>query len=494
KVRVSAMNERMSASLGSTEVGFGLDAPLIFEKPVKEGERIRVSFEAVEPGNNFAPSVKRQKTGDGPILPIEMETSMGSETLEGHPQIALLYHYNGKSLLWLWLVVLLGFPAVLKWRQAIWPWLLVLGFCAMLTSWLGWQQRYSHHYGHMDPDRYGAAGNYLAEWLTSEYDRDRMAENLRNYQHTHIALVPVTLTGLILAGLDMREAYIFLNAVLSFSALLLFHQLLNRQLRLSWAMSAIGTLLFACHFVFLRSFAKPTTDQAGLLLTLMMVCLLIDRMKRRTIWQTLGLAALVAPLVFVRPPGLAYAAFLIGMAPFCDWLREKKFNIVDHLLTLAKIAVIPLLLVWWIYSAFDLGHNFELAMQKKGNHTAQWTLEWFWYSSAATVQLLIVGWIFLRWRPETWRPILVLALWTILHTALLAAAEAPFIARLMAPILPCVIALACMGLDRFRDHALFGKIAIGALGALAAANLFIQIAIIDLAHQPPLPWANYFYS
>lgn len=495
QIKLHATNETTGETLGESIAGFGLDAPIEFTKPVAAGNRVRISFELVKSPAKLAPLVKRIKSGATPNLEIDLQTRIGDTLQEGFPQISLYYGSTWKPLLWYWLLVAVGLPVVIRWRAAIWPWLLLLGFCALLTSWLGWQQRYSSHYGHMDPDRYGAAGNFIAEWLQNPGDRPQMQEHLHNYQHTHVALVPVALATLILAVFpgEMHDAYVFFNAIASFATLLLIQQLLSRQLRLSWTISTLGTLLFATHLIFLRSFARPTTDQAGLLLVTMMLCLLVDRTQRRAAWQTLALAALVAPLIFVRPPGFAYAAFLIGMAPFCDWIREKRFQPLDHLLTVLKIAAVPLLAVAGIYAWFGLSHNFGLALEKRLDHINQWTLHWFRIALSVSVQILFIAWIFLRWRPETWRPILVFAIWILCHTLLLVVSQAPFLTRMMEPILPSLIALTCMGLDRFRDRPIAARIACAAILIVAAANLFIQIGNINFIGEPGPPWGEYFY-
>lgn len=495
KIRISATNETQSEPLGSREdISFGLEAGLDFDGPIKKGDRIELKFELLFTKHDIPPKVKKSKSGSNPILPdLGLTTNLGEAELEGFPQMILLYQPSWKPLLWLWILVGLSLPIVLWIRPAIWPFLVLLGICALLTSWLTWQQRASNHYGHLDPDRYGQAANFMSEWWKNPGDRPEMEKRLHDYQHAHVFLVPFLITVLIELGFEMHDAYIFLNALLSFGTLLLVQQLLNRQLKLSWWISTIGTLLFACHFIFLRTFARPTTDQAGLFLVTAMLCLLVARARQRSLWNTIGLAVLVGPLVFVRPPGFAYAAFLVGMAPFCDWIREKRFQLVDHLLTVAKFAVLPVLFVVWIYVEFGLAHNFGLAMEKRKNHLDQWNLEWFKIASLTAVQLLFLGWIFLRWKAETWRPILILGLWAILHTALLVVSQAPFIPRLMGPILPSLIALTCLGLDRFRETRIRAGIAAAGMLALAIANVLILLWIIDLPYHPEPPWDHYFY-
>ncbi|MFT5466979.1 MAG: hypothetical protein ACI8UO_002081 [Verrucomicrobiales bacterium] len=495
RIRLSAVNESSPLSLGSTdEIGYGLDATLEFIKPVKKGDRIQVKFELLDSPKDVAPSVKKMKASKTPILPeLDLTTNLCSEAVDGFPQMILLYQASWKPLLWLWIVVGLSLPLVLWIRPTIWPWLIFLGFCALLTSWLGWQQRISNHYGNFDPDRYGQAANFMADWWRNPSDRPQMEEQLHKYQHAHVALVPAALTVLMIAGMEMHDAYLLFNALISFATLLLIQQLLSRQLRLSWPISTIGTLLFACHFIFLRTFARPTTDQAGLFLVTAMLCLLVARSQRRSFWNTLGLALLVAPLILVRPPGFVYAAFLIGMAPFCDWIREKRFMLVDHILTVAKIAVIPGLFIAWLYVECDLAHNFGLAYEKRKDHIGQWTLEWFRIAMIAAVQILVIGWFFLRWKPGTWRPIVILGLWAVLHTLLLVASQAPFLPRLMGPILPSLIALTCFGLDRFRENRLKSSIAVGAMIALAIVNVLILIWTINLPYFPKPPLNHYFY-
>ncbi len=494
-IRLTAKNQTSGEKLGENLVGFGTRAEIEFDGPIAVGDRIEVKFEVTVP-KPWKPKLKRIKSGYEPLAGREIQVSVGGEVVSAaYPPMVLHYRSGWKWLLWLWVVVAAAIPGVLRKPGFIWPWFVILGICCFVTSWHGWTQRYGTHLGHMDPDRYGAASTFLVEWLKNPEKRDHYAANLRDYQHAHVALAPSILAGMQLAGFQMHDAYVLLNILVSFATVLLVHHLLRHQLRLSEAISLLGVLAFATHIIFLRAYARPTTDQLGLLLVTAMLCLLVERLERRTPRQTLALALLVAPLVFVRPPGFVYAAFLISMAPFCDVLRERRLDLRDHLLTFAKIAALPMLAVFIIYARFDLFHNFDLAREKSKQFHNQWAWEWFWRSALFAGQLFVVGWGLLGFRARAktvWRPALVLGTWMVLHTLLLVVAQAPFIARLFAPIVPSVVALACMGLDGIRDFRVRAGFGAVLLGLTAAANVGVQLWALNLPGEP-MPGAGWWF-
>ena len=491
-IRLTATNRRTGTRLAETLVGFGTEADIYFEGGIAQGDEIEILFEVTVP-KPWTPKLKRIKSDFKPMEDHQLSVKVNGQTTEGFPAMLLLYNSGWKGALWLWVAIPLLIPLVLKFPNALWPWLILIGFCCLLTSWHGWNQRYGNHYGHTDPDRYGVTGQFMADWVRDSHDRPEIAQELRSYQHTHVASVSVMIAALILIGFPMHEAYLFINILASFATLLLFHFILHRQLKISSALSIAGVLALACHFIFLRSFARPTTDQMGILCVTTMLTLLIQRMRYQNWRQTTAILLVAVLLAFVRPPGLAYAAFLIGMTLFADLLRERKLS-KEFLRTAALIATVPVLVIGGIYWGFDLFHNFALAREKNKDFASQATWDSFKIAMIVAVQLFFVGWFFLKPdRDQRW-PIFVLGIWFVLHTLLLIVVQAPFITRLMTPVLPSVIALACLGLNRFEDSRIITTITVGAITAISAANLWVIIWAMNLPAEPKSKLTPWFYA
>ncbi len=492
RIALRAFDRSSGELIGENEAGFGVDAHVDFLRPVPAGTEVEIQFHFLEgPEKRVVEAfVKKARSDWPPRIPIEVFA--GETALDGAPQLILLYE---KPWFWLrhaWWLLPLTLVLAARSPSADWVWLTSLGLVCLLVSWNGWQQRYSGHTGHLDPDRYGKYAGHIARWITEPEAREDVANFTRKYEHAHVALVPAVLSLLLLAGLPLPEAYVWLSALASFAALLIFHHLLRRQLALPPVLALLGVLAFASHLVILRAFARPATDPAGLLLVVAMLAILIDRFRRRTPWQTLATAILVTALVFVRPPGLVYAAFFAGMTVFLDLLRERRLDLRDAALSLAKGTGPAILVAALLYAAFGWSENFQLAMEKRMAFLDQWTPYWFGLMITVTVQGFVLGWFLIR--PRDWRPALVLGSWLLLHTLLLVVSQAPFLARLSAPVVPCVVALACLGLHRFWDR-LPGRIG-GALllGGFATVNYLIVCWAAGLPHSPPHPLDHWFYA
>ncbi len=318
RILARARNLSTGEWIGESEAGFGLEAWLPLTQIPQQGQRLRVELSILESPAGLPGMLKRSKYE--PSTPFAMEE--GSEHWDDRPLMLLHFRKPSRDVVtWLWLVPMAGFLAALRWPALTGPVLIVTGMLAVSTSLLGWQQRYANHMMHQDPDRYGLYAETLARYVTEPAAREEATQWFANYEHAYVALVPAVLSLFIMAGFSMNLAYAVLSALCTFGALLLLYHLVRRQLGLSLALALGSSLLLACHFTTLRSFARPTTDQAGLILIVWLLSLLVDRCQREHRGQYLSLSVLVFCLGMVRPPGPAYAGMAVGLFVLCDAIR-----------------------------------------------------------------------------------------------------------------------------------------------------------------------------
>jgi len=346
----------------------------------------------------------------------------------------------------------------------------------------------------MDPDRYGEGGFYMHRWLTNPVERQAAQGYLHDTQQTFAGLVSAAICVGMLAGFSMANAYLYVSMLATLGTVLLFHHLLQRKFSLSRPLALVGTLALASHLTVLRFSGRPCTDTPGLFLVVAMLWMLADRLQRRTPGQTAAIAGLACLLAFVRPPGLAFAAFLIAMTPVCDCLRTRKFAWKEFLVTGLRTGLPVLGVVVLIYVSFDLQHNLQAFLLKNKAGALQHTPGWLFTGLLMNFQLFVLGWMFISLKDRRWLPALIPAAWIAWYYLILFITKAAMPVRVIEPLAPAVIALCCLGLQRFRDRPLWNGLALGGLTALAAANVIILVSVHQLAYMPEAPWDRFLYD
>lgn len=496
QIRLTARNESQDGRvIGQSDLGYGLDAAVHFNPgDIRPGDRLQFDFQVVRYSKKVdVPAlIKRQKEGDRSSFAIDV--TIDGKPVAEKPQMVIQYRSGLEWLQWLWIPAFLGTLAVIRWPFLLWPWFMLVVACMVLTSWHGWQQRYACHAGHLDPDRYGEAGYYMHQWLTNPVKRASAQSYLHDTQHTFAGLVSAAVCVAMLAGFSMGDGYLYVSMLASLGSVLIFHHLLQRKFALSRALALVGTLAFASHFVVLRFSGRPCTDTAGLFLVVAMLWMLADRLQRRNAAQTAWIIVLACLLSFVRPPGLAFAAFLIGMTPVCDWLRTRKLDWKEFFKTGFQVGWPVLGFVALMYLSFDFNHNFQAFLLKNKAGAGQHTFHWLVTGLLVNFQLFVLGWIFVSFKNNRWIPALIPAAWIVWYYLILFLSKAAMPVRVIEPAVPAVIALCCLGLQRFRDRPLWNGIAMGGMGALAAVNLIALVSVQQLAYMPEAPWDRYLYD
>lgn len=348
----------------------------------------------------------------------------------------------------LWLFTLAAFIHVWFTNRRAFGFLVLLGLSCSVTSILAWQQCYAHDYQHIDPDGYGRYGEWLAQYLSGEGDREQLRANFHAYSHSHVALSPVLIAVGVLLGMPSTVAYLVVANLSSFGSLLLLWRLATRKLGMEMRAAMILVSLYATHIFVMESFGRASTDALGQLLVVAMLYMLADRLTRVTRRQTILISVFILDQVLVRPPGIVIGPFMLGMTLLCDVWREGKLDLKKRVITGLKIGIGPLLVVIICYLSFNWMHNQGLALEKSKLFRPLSTPLFFWYCMPGLVQLFPLFWIGLArkdWRQHL--PMLtIFGVWGLFYTVLLIAVQAPFLLRLFLPVVPSVILLGAPGI------------------------------------------------
>ncbi len=427
---------------------------------------------------------------------IEMHRSAtGQVELDFVPIFLAQFDWPTQHLVWLWIAVLGVFAAALRrresWISQIFWGLLVAA--AAITSLLFWQQSYSVLSASIDPDGYQKYGTALRDYILQPGERERLAGWMHeSYAHTYVALVPVVLALLGLLGLPMQLAYIFVVALSSLGTLALVLRIGRDAFGLNFRILLGAGLLFATHLAVLKSFARPSTDMPGVFAVTAMLAMLLWRLRevdRRQLWLAplLGIA-----LALVRPPGPAYVVFFGFAWVVIDWLREKRLRLPVRLGTGFIVAGIPGIVFLALYALCGWESNLALAMKKKEEFESISTLTEFLICLPALLQFLPLAWFAIRAKDGfERRAIVLLAAWAVFFGLLLTATKAPFMVRLLLPVLPALALLTMLGMRRLDERA--PRLLYPAIGAIAAVNVAIAVYLIFLPVTPPMPWGRFIY-
>lgn len=389
------------------------------------------------------------KAKKAPALYTTRAASLGRD-LSPAPLLIFEFPWPTRHLLWLWaLLPLAGWWA---WKQESYAavYLLTLALCCLATSVLYWQTDYSLSYGHYDADAYGHAARKMVQYFTAPEKRPKIAEFFRNYPHSPTMLGPALMTPAIAAGLSFTTAYLVFSSACGIAALLLFADLLMRHLQVGSRVMLAGTTLFATHWLHLRSFSRPITDQFGLLLVVALLWLLLDRMRKRTLWQTVAFSALFFALPLARPQGISYLPFLGLGVLTCDTLREGRVRWKELMATAVSLGAIPAILLACLYVGFDWFHNFRLMVEKAATFTAV-TPKWMVFPCLLTAfQCFPLIWI--CGGRELWKNsgVRLLGIWILFYLAVMFAVDAPMMPRHFLPLLPAIIGLSTTALHQPR--------------------------------------------
>lgn len=408
------------------------------------------------------------------------------------PSLRLRFPWPSRLALLGWIPL----PALLVWayrdRRRHLAFLVALCLVAAATSILLWQRDYSWFYTHADADGYTRSADFIAGYLAEPETRPAAREWFREYPHSTTMLAPVLFALPIAAGVPAELAYIEFSALCGFLAVLLFLQLLRRQLGISQGVALLASVAFASHLLMLRSFARPISDVFGLLLVLATLCLLQGRLAVARRSQTLGLALLAFAHPLARPQGWGYWLFIALALLACDRGREGgRFDLRRALRTQSAVFAIPLLLLAGLYLHFDWLHNLELMFEKAKIYRPAHSLGYLGPSLVGVCQLLPLLWI-RAWSEIRSRGLLLWLGWFGFVVLLLTAARAPFWMRHFLPALPAAGVLAAVGMERSSGA---GRRAAYALVAASVAfNVLVTVHQVLLDGDLPSGWARYVSS
>jgi hypothetical protein len=399
------------------------------------------------------------------------------------PLVLVEYAWPSRVLLGCW--ILPGVFGLLAWRDPKWSiWLLVtLALAASVTSTLLWQRDYSRRMAQLDADAYAQSATQLARYLGDAAARPEIAAWLRDYPHSSTLLAPALLAIPVALGVPVQLAYMQLSALAGLLSLLILFRLLDFELGFGERLAAVGTTLFACHLLMLRSFARPTTDILGLMLVLAMLGLLVRRLTSDHRRDEIALSVLLFLHPLARPQGFGYWLFAALAVLACDLLRIHGRRAWAPLVrSQLRIFAPPLLALALLYSVFGWAHNIELMLEKAERFRINSTLPIFMQSLVGVVQVIPLLW--LRAGTALRRPdLLIWIAWLLFNLGLLVAVRAPYWMRHYLPILPVVFVLMVAGLARLRGRERLA--AGGILGATIVFNLAITThQIFDLRALP----------
>jgi hypothetical protein len=353
--------------------------------------------------------------------------------------------------------------------------LVTLGLLGVVTSVLLWQRDYSIHFGHWDADEFGTYATTMARYLTTPASRAAGREWIARYIHAHNPLGPALIAIPVALGMPTHLAYLGMSAACSFLALLLVHAMLRRVLGVSRAVGLAIIVLYGCQLIFLRSFARPVTDALGHLLSVATLVLLLERVAAPSAGQVLGLGMMNVLHPLARPQGIAYLPFVAIAVMAIDAIRDRRNRFRAAARALLAIGAAPLGTLLALFVLFGWFANVRTLLLAAERFRPWFTLRDFAWSFAGVVQLLPLVWLAAgaRW----WdRRALLLASWAVYCTAVLIAVRAPFWMRHFLPILPALMGLGALALERLEGR--LRAMAFTLVAVLCAVNVALVIQLI----------------
>jgi hypothetical protein len=491
RVSLRIFNETRDIELRSTKWARDDRLEKVWTPNNAVGDRIRLEL-------TWLPLTKTPNLQQAEVFPAdsEMKIRVGGEETDFRPVFLVQYAWPTRALQWLWPLGLITF-GIAFWkprRSTVIVFLVMTGLLCTITSLMFWQQRLGLASAHTDPDRYGRYGQFLHDYVFEADKRDEILANpeFLDYQHAYAAGVPAILAGLY-GVFSPQVAYAGLVAVCGFGVLLLLGHIGRNVFDLSDRQLLAGFGILASHIVFLKAFARPSTDLPGLLTVVAMIALLIWRMREaqpRQLWIS---ALLGIALVFVRPSG-PFCLLFFGIAfVVVDCVREKRLEPLKRIATGFAVAGPATALFAALFFFFGWSHNLEEAFVKKSEFYFGTTLTDFLVCLPALLNILPVLWIFARFRgPLERKSAWIIVAWIGFYIVMIIATRAPFLTRLFLPLVPFFVIFALVGIREIRCGWRRG-LAYALIGATAAANIAITIWLTTLPNLPPAPFARFIY-
>ncbi len=422
---------------------------------------------------------------------IPFRVVSGNQELDLRPVFILRYVWPTRHLFWLWLTV----PVAVGWfwRKGTHEWvvMLLLGLCCLTSSVLAWQQTYDHMSYHIDPDGFGEYGERLADYLVKPETREETHQFFYGYRYTYLPLVPLLLSIPRLLGVSLMVSYPLITGWCGFGILLLLRRLIRRGLGLPERVAVLSVLLMGTHDVFLRSFAKPGTDELGILIVIWMLYLLLRRLHEVSLMQTVCLAASWLLIALTRPPGFVFGPFIVGAALWCDWMRTGQLSLSKRILTGVAMALPPLAVGLGLYALFNWFHNFNLSLQTAADGYRFSTIQKFSLSMAGIFQWIPVFWILGAGALRKWKAWLPLAGWAGYFTALLIGVKAAFVHRLFLPVFPSIFGVTALTLEPVLNKR--PRVCLCLVAAFCVINVAALWYTVTLPFLPPQPLTEVIY-
>ena len=427
--------------------------------PHASAARLRVRFSSDAESASVAPAVAWTMPA-----PQDAVVRVGDARVTvGGPSMLVEYPWPSRYALGLWLAVVVAVFVAWRTGRGTSAVIVALGLAAIATSVLLWQRDYSRRFGHWDADAFGIYGAFLASYVLVPASRAGARAWMAHYIHVHNPLGPLLVAIPIGIGVPVPVSFIAVSAACSFGALLIVHAMLRDTLRVSDPVSLAVLLVYGCHLVFLRSFARPTTDALGHVLTAATLALLVARTVRPTRGQLAALAILNVLNAIARPQGPIYVPFVTATVVLLD--RRLVAPVV-------VLAVVPLAIVGALFVAFGWSSNARELLSVAQNFRHYSTLRDFGWTAIGTFQLLPLLWIAAgrRWLDVRAR---ILLAWIAYYVVVLAAVRAPFWLRHFTPLLPAVAGLTALALERMR-----GRVRAGGYALLAASCVANVVTVV----------------
>lgn len=447
-----------------------------------------------------SPTPSLQSATSKPRIPLEV--TIGNLPVEDFsPAFLLEYDWPSWHAVWLWIPLLIWLGVIL-WRrkgprEEIF-YLVCLGLVSAITSMIAWQQLYAHMSFHIDPDRFGHYGEELARWLTEPGERRSLEAWFHSHRYTQLPLTPLLLGLGRLIGLPLIHTYLFVVGLASFGSLLLMRRWLVDTFSLDRVAVLLSLTLFAGHHMFLRAFAKPSSDPVALLLVIWMLVLLTERLRNSpSLSQSIQLGVCALLTVLARPPGPAFAVFLVIAAVLCDqWRLHQQMlswrsGLASRLRDLAIIGVIPALISIGLYVGMDWFYNFERA--RASNEGVMYSNgRKFLITMISVIQWLPILWIIggkgiRRFLPET----VLLVAWTAFYLLLLIGLQGAFVHRLFLPIYPALIVITALSFNHLLECRRWWAAVV--LAIAICLNVAVLIYCSGLDYLPPRWLAELVY-
>jgi hypothetical protein len=239
---------------------------------------------------------------------------------------------------------------------------------------------------------------------------------------------------------------------------------------------------YVCHLLNLRAFARPITDQLGLLTTVLMFAILICEFEPRKPHR-IFLLLLVFILPLSRPQGFSYWPFVALTLATGIVVSEKRFALKEIVSVSLRTFLLPLFAVAFLYFYFDWFHNVKLMFEKASIFQRDFTWGLFWKISLGTFQLYPIIWLFIRREKWETAPVLLSMSWFIWYLTMLVVLKSPMWIRHLTPLLPGIIILSATAVEN--RHGTTRSVLVGIVLAGILFNIGIVLYQIPLIKHPP---------